>query len=107
MEKQEKKEGAGRRQTGQWGEEPTASLLAVMFFRAGIQHKQLPKCLPNFLCLADGVKTLIMGKLLNLSDPVCWGSGVLMVLPFLVLQLQQLGLFIFVEGRARTGNQAE
>lgn len=62
-------------------------LLTIMFFRAGIQHKQLPECLPNFLCLADGVRTLLMGKLLNLSDPACWGSGVLMVLPFLVLQL--------------------
>lgn len=62
-------------------------LLTVMFFRTGIQHKQLPKCLPNFLCLADGVRTRIMGKMVNLSDPVCWGSRVLMVLPFLVLQL--------------------
>lgn len=44
-------------------------LLTVIFCRAGIQHKQLPKCLPNFLCLADGVRTFIMGKQLNLSDP--------------------------------------
>lgn len=85
MEKQEKKEGAGRRQTGQWGEKPTASLLAdyhVLQSRDSAQAAS--KVSPKF---SDGVRTLIMGKLRNLSDPVCWGSGVLMVLPFLVLQL--------------------
>lgn len=62
------KAGCGRRELGEGkldsGERSPQlpCLLTVVFCRAEIQHRQLPKCLPNFLCLADGVRTLIMGE---------------------------------------------
>lgn len=37
-------------------------MLTIAFPGAGLQHKQLPRCLPNFPCLADGVRTLIVGR---------------------------------------------
>lgn len=37
-------------------------LLTIAFPGTGLQHEQLPMCLPNFPCPADGMRTLVVGR---------------------------------------------